>query len=178
MPFLARWRARGLVCSCALAIVLTGSVAGAQTFKIAYWNIKSGKGQIALPGNPATFVDTSNCTDPTQPMNAWGVGIVPQELARLNADPGVVALGLGEAWLCGAPQRVRAALGWAATADERNGVSIVARYGFAGPLQRKQLDTSKAINPTDTMWVVRAPVCLNAACSASVETFTAHWGGG
>ena len=127
MPFLARRRARGLVCLLSLACLLTGSVAHAQTFKLAYWNIKSGKGQIALDGYPATFVDTSNCTDPTQPLNAWGAGLVPQELAKLNADPRIVALGLGEAWLCATPQRVRAALGWAATVTDQNGVSIVAR---------------------------------------------------
>ena len=89
MPFLSRRRARGLVCPLALALVLIGSAASAQTFEVADWNITSGKGQVALPGNPATFVDTSNGTDPTQPMNAWGVGIVPRELARLNADPGL-----------------------------------------------------------------------------------------
>ena len=178
MPFLARRRARGLVCPLALAVVLTGSAASAQTFKVAYWNIKSGKGQIALPAFPATFVDTSNCTDPTQPMNAWGVGIVPQELARLNADPNIVALGLGEAWVCGGHQRVRAALGWQASVPDQNGVSIVARYGFAGPVQWKQLDTSKAGTPSDTMWVLRTRVCLDAACSDSIEVFTAHWGGG
>jgi Bacterial Ig domain len=178
MPLLARRRARGLVCLLSLACLLTGSVANAQTFKLAYWNIKSGKGQIALPGYPATFVDTSNCTDPTQPLNAWGVGLVPQELAKLAADPRIVALGLGEAWICGNSQRVRAALGWAATVTDQNGVSIVARYGFAGPLQWKQLDTSKAANPTDTKWVVRARVCLDAVCSNSIEVFTAHWGGG
>jgi hypothetical protein len=178
MPFLARRRARGLVCPLVLAVVLTGSAASAQTFKVAYWNIKSGKGQIALPGYPATFVDTSNCTDPTQPMNAWGVGIVPQELARLNADPAIVALGLSEAWICGGHQRVKAALGWAASVPDQNGVSIVARYGFAGPVQWKQLDTSKAATPSDTMWVVRARVCLDVACSDSIEVFSAHWGGG
>ena len=176
MPSHARQRALGLVS--ALAVVLTASAASAQTFKVAYWNIKSGKGQIGLPGTPITFVDTSNCTDPTQPMNAWGVGIVPQELATLNADPGIVALGLGEAWLCGGPQKVRAALGWAATVSDQNGVSIVARYGFKGALQWKQLDTSKAGTPSDTKWVVRAPVCLDAGCSQSIEVFTAHWGGG
>jgi hypothetical protein len=178
MPFFSRRRARGLVCLLTFAGLLTGGTAGAQTFKVAYWNIKSGKGQIALPGYPATFVDTSNCTDPTQPLNAWGVGLVPEELSKLAADPRIVALGLGEAWLCGNPQRVRAALGWASTVTDQNGVSIVARYGFAGPVQWKQLDTSMAINPIDTKWVVRARVCLDAACSASVEVFTAHWGGG
>jgi hypothetical protein len=73
------------VCPLALAVVLTGA-AGAQTFKLAYSNIKSGKGQIARPGCPATFADTSNCTDRTQPMNASGTGIVLQELAKPNAD--------------------------------------------------------------------------------------------
>jgi hypothetical protein len=160
------------------ACLLVGSVAGAQTFKVAYWNIRSGRGQIALPGFPATFVDTSNCTDAAQPLNAWGIGLVPQELANLAADPRIVALGLGEAWTCANSQRVRAALGWAATVTDHNGVSIVARYGFAGPLQWKQLDTSQASNPSDTKWVVRAPVCLDAACSSSIEVFTAHWGGG
>jgi hypothetical protein len=159
-------------------LLLTGSTAGAETFKVAYWNIKSGKGQVALPGNPITFVDTSNCTDPTQPLNAWGTGLVPQELAKLAADPRIVALGLGEAWLCGSPQRVRTALGWAASVSDRNGVSIVARYGFAGPEEWKQLDTSRAANPMDTKWVVRTRVCLDPACSNSVEMFTAHWGGG
>jgi len=75
------------------SVVLPGSAASAQTLKVAYWNFKSGKWQVALPGHPASFVDTSNCTDP-----------------RLNADPSIVALGLGEAWVCGTPGRVRAAL--------------------------------------------------------------------
>ena len=35
------------------------------TLKLAFINIKSGKGQVALPGFPVTFADTSNCTDPT-----------------------------------------------------------------------------------------------------------------
>jgi hypothetical protein len=76
--------------------------------------------------------------------------------------------------LCGNPQRVRTALGWAATVTDQNGVSIVARYGFAGPVQWKQLTG----NPADTKWVVRARVCLDAACSTTVDVFTAHWGGG
>jgi len=91
-------------------VVLTGSAASAQTLEVAYWNVKSRKWQVALPGHPASFVDTSNCTDPMQPLNAWGIGPVRQELARLNADPSTVALGLGEAWVCGTPGRVRAAL--------------------------------------------------------------------
>ena len=138
MPFLAQQRARGLVSLLALALVLTGSAASAQTSKLAYWNIESGKGQIALPGYPAAFVDASNGTDPTQPMNAWGAGIVPQELAKRNADSGIVALGLGEAWLCGGPQRVgRARLEIRVT--DHNGISSVARYGLTGAVLLKRL---------------------------------------
>jgi exonuclease III len=153
--------------------------AAPATFKIAYWNIKSAKGAVALAGHPATFADTSNCTDPALPLNAWGIGLVQQELvAKIKNDPSVVALGLGEAWACGSDKNVLAALGWPARSDNRNGVAIVARYGFAGPAVWTQLDTSLAANPNDTMWVVRTPVCLDAACSAAITVFTAHWGGG
>src|SRR5436309_2486701 len=66
-----------------------------SSFKLAFWNVKSGKGQVALPGHPATFVDTPNCTDPTQPLNAWGVDLVQNELvAKVKNDPQIVALGL------------------------------------------------------------------------------------
>ena len=34
----------------------------------------SGKGVAALPGHLAPFTNTPNCTDATQPLNAWGVG--------------------------------------------------------------------------------------------------------
>jgi hypothetical protein len=108
----------------------------AANFKVAYWNVKSGKGAIALPGHVSTFVDTSNCTDATKPKNAWGIALVQQQLiATINADPTIVALGLGEAWttVCGSPENIRTALGWAARTGENNGVAIVARYGFAGP---------------------------------------------
>jgi hypothetical protein len=57
MPFLGKRRALRLVCPLAVACLLTGT-AGAQTFKLADWNIKSRKGQIAFPGHPVTFVDT------------------------------------------------------------------------------------------------------------------------
>jgi hypothetical protein len=162
---------RVMACALFVASVLAGSTASAQTFKLAYWNIKSGRGQIALSGHTVTFADTSNCTDSTQPLNAWGVGLVQQELSRLASDPRIVALGLSEAWLCGAPERVRAALGWSATLVDHNGLSIVARYGFAGTAQWRQLDTSTA-----GTWALRTRVCLNAACTDSLEVFSTHWG--
>ena len=147
------------------------------TFKIAFFNIQGGKGEQPLPGVSCSFTENDNCTDPSQPMNAWGKGIVQAELKSKLADPSIIALGLAESWKCGAPAAVRSALGWAATSTSRNGVAIVARYGFAGPEQWLQLDTSRNENPSDTMWVLKVPVCLNASCSASVLTFTAHWFG-
>ena len=178
MRFYTRTATTVVVCLLGLLSASTLKAAPA-TFKIAYWNIKSAKGSVALAGHPATFADTTNCTDPALPLNAWGVGLVQQELvAKIKNDPSVVALGLGEAWLCGSDKNVLAALGWPARSDNRNGVAIVARYGFAGPAAWTQLDTSLAPNPNDTMWVVRTPVCLDAACSATVTVFTAHWGGG
>jgi hypothetical protein len=163
------------------AILLSTTPAFAGNFKVAYWNVKSGKGAIALPGHPSTFADTSNCTDPTQPENAWGIGLVQHTLlTQIQSDPSIVALGLGEAWttVCGSPENIRTALGWPARTVENNGVAIIARYGFAGPPVWQQLDTSLTASPTDTMWVVRTPVCLNAACTSSLTVFTAHWGGG
>ena len=146
-----------------------------HTFKVAYYNIQSGMGIPQLTGT-CSFERNSNCTDPRTAMNAWGMGVVQVELDRaLNSDPGVIALGLAEAWSCASPSNVRNALGWAAHTGERNGVSLVARHGFAGPAEWYQLDTSLNPNPADTMWVVRAPVCADATCSQSIEVFSAHW---
>lgn len=110
-----------------------------------------------MPGFPATFADTSNCTDRTQPLNAWGVGAVQAELAaKVGNDPSIVALGLAEAWPCAAPAAVKTALGWVGNSTERNGVALVARYGFAGPEQWTQLDTS--LNTSSSA----PPVCSGA----------------
>jgi hypothetical protein len=147
----------------------------ATTFKVAFYNIQSGKGAQPLSGS-TTFVDTPNCTDPAQPLNAWGVGIVQSELlAHVNNDPSIVALGLAEAWACAEPANVKKALGWPAVAGERNGVSMVARYGFTGAEQWVQLDTSRNVTPADTMWVLRRQVCLDAACSTSIPVHATHW---
>jgi hypothetical protein len=157
-------------------LAATAAVAAPATFKVALYNIQSGKGEPALPGIPSPFTDTTNCTDPSQPLNAWGQGIVQRELtARVGSDVTVVALGLLEAWTCANPSAVKNALGWRAASTERNGVAIVARYGFGGPEQWLQLDTTRNLNPKDTMWVLRVPVCLDSGCSRSVMVFTAHW---
>lgn len=147
-----------------------------STFKVAFYNIRGGQGVAPLPGGTCPFVVNANCTDATTPLNAWGKQVVQRALIeQIKNDPAVVALGLAESWQCASRQNVRAVLGWAAYSSGRNGVAIVARYGFAGAEQWKQLDTSLSPNPNDTMWVVRTPVCLNAACTKSMNVFTAHW---
>lgn len=146
--------------------------------KLAFFNIQSGKGEVGLPGRPALFTDTQNCTDTTKPLNAWGAGLVQRELVRaVKNDPAVVALGLAEAWLCGSAENVRGLLGWAAKSSTRNGLAVVARHGFSGPEAWQQLDTSRNPNPKDTMWVVRVPVCTDASCRTSILMYSAHWFG-
>src|SRR5207248_8938135 len=131
----------------------------APTYKVGWFNIQSGKGEAPLPGHPSSFVENLNCTDPSQPLNAWGVGVIQAELkAKIGADPGVIALGVTEAWTCGSPDNVRNALGWPARTAEHNGLSLLARYGFAAPEQWIQLDTSSNVTPNDTKWTVRAVV--------------------
>jgi hypothetical protein len=102
MPFLKWRRARGLVCPLAS---FSPAARRAQTFKVAYSNIKSEKGPIALPGHPPSFVDTSNCTNPTLLSMCGALDPSGRNWPGSNGDPSVVALGLGEAWVCGTPQR-------------------------------------------------------------------------
>jgi endonuclease/exonuclease/phosphatase family metal-dependent hydrolase len=152
------------------------------TFKVAYYNIQSGKGEPALPGRATPFTDTANCTDTSQPLNAWGTGFVQKHLIEsIKNDPKVVALALGESWpsVCGSPENIRKLLEWKSRSSPwtGNGVAMVAKYGFASPEEWVQLDTSLNLNPADTMWVLRAEVCLDAACAQTVEVFTAHWYG-
>ena len=145
--------------------------------KVGLWNVRSGKGIAALPGRPAPYVDSNNCTDPSQPLNAWGAGAVQAELTKALTDPAVVALAVNEAWgsVCASPERIRQALGWKTATREQNGIAIVARYGFSGAEQWLQLDTSQNPMPADTMWVMRAPVCLDAACAQTLLVYAAHW---
>jgi exonuclease III len=165
-----------------LSALAAPQVAHAQatpaTFKVAFLNIQSGKGEPALSGHTVDFSDTTNCTDAALPLNAWGIGLIQDHLRNsIGADSRIVALGLAESWasVCGSPENVRKTLGWAARSSERNGVAMVARYGFAGAEEWVQLDTTLNDNPSDTMWVLRVPVCLDSACSQSINLFAAHW---
>ena len=160
------------------ALALPSSALAQTTFRVGWINIQSGKGEPAMAGHPSTFSDVTNCTDSSKPLNGWGVGFVQQHLVKsIASDPRIVALGLAEAWasVCGSPENVRSVLGWKARTSERNGVAMVAKYGFAGAEEWVQLDTSLNPNPADTMWVLRIPVCLDAACSQSMNMFAAHW---
>jgi putative Ig domain-containing protein/endonuclease/exonuclease/phosphatase family protein len=171
---------------CAFVMTIAGfaapvSAADSTTVKVAFWNVMSGKGVDALTGHPKPFVNTSNCTDATQPMNAWGVGAMQAVLTQALSDPSVVALGLAEAWstVCGSPEHIRQALGWKMQTGEQNGVALVSRYGLAAGTtpQWQQLDTTQNLTPSDTMWVLRAQVCTDAACTASIPVYVAHWYG-
>jgi hypothetical protein len=51
---------------------------------------------------------------------------------------------------------------------------VVARHGFGNPEVWQQLDTSLNALPHDTMWVLRVPVCADAACSQTVVMYAAH----
>src|SRR5438034_8763509 len=163
----------GFVVLVASAAVLGGQ---ASSFKIAFYNIRSGKGSQPLRGRAAPFAETDNCADTNKPVNAWGAGVVQKELtARAGADPAVIALGLAEAWNCASPPSVKRALGWNAATEERNGIAIVARHGIKGSPRWVQLDTSHNSNPKDTMWVVGAAVCLAADCRNTIDIYATHW---
>jgi len=148
------------------------------SFSIAYYNIQSGHGQAPLPGRTCVFQEGRNCdSSRPEPLNAWGRGVVQAELRRALADERVLALGLGESWtsVCGSPERVREALAWKSHVGERNGVSLVARYGISGAATWRKLDTDRNPNPKDTKWVVHAKVCADAGCRATRDVFVAHW---
>src|SRR5439155_1396285 len=78
-----------------------------RTFKLAFYNIRSGIGMQPLGRRPAPFAETVNCDPTAGAVNAWGAGIVQAELARsVKNDTLVIALGLAEAWNCGSPTHV------------------------------------------------------------------------
>ena len=172
-----RWRTvYTLMLTASLSLSAPSASAQTPAWKVAFYNIQSGKGEAPMAGHTAPFVENQNCTNSATPMNAWGMGLIQAELnARLNADQQTIALGLAEAWLCGNPENVKRALGWAARTSERNGEALIARYGFAGPEKWLQLDTSLNLTPNDTHWIVRAPVCVDTSCSRSVIVYSGHW---
>lgn len=147
---------------------LSGSdtIGQSTTFKVATWNIRSGMG-IAGFSTTTWTSNTLNCTDRSQPLNAWGMGIPQVELGRIRDDRSIVAFAVQEAWNCGNPSNINGVLGFKQITDERAGTALAARYGFAAA------PTYVSVGGDD--WVVGGPVCLDAACSASTPVFTTHW---
>ena len=111
--------------------------------------------------------ETLNCTDPSKPLNAWGIGLPQAELRHLRDDQAIVAFAVQEAWHCASPANINAELGFQAISQEREGTALGARYGFAAPPTYTKLSSNS--------WVVGAPVCLNPACSFTVPIFATHW---
>lgn len=143
---------------------------GAGDFKVATWNIRSGDGRCPITGG-CPFVDsTQNCVDASLPLNAWGHGIPQAELAKLNSDPGIIAIGLQEGWACGQPSNVNRVLGWAYASAAFNGTGLVARFGIRGTLDNSLVSEP----PHGPAYVVGADVCTDAACSATIRVYTAH----
>jgi hypothetical protein len=140
-----------------------------RTFKVATWNIRSGMG-IAGFTTTSWSSNTINCTDRSQPVNAWGVGLPQAELQRVKDDPSIVALALQEAWNCGGPQNVNGVIGFKTASGERNGTALIARYGFAGGIKYQQIDTKA------NQWLIGGDVCLDPGCSATPPIFSVHFG--
>jgi hypothetical protein len=140
-----------------------------RPFKVATWNIRSGMGLRGFT-TTAWSQDTQNCTDRSQPLNAWGIGLPQAELERIRGDQAVVAMALQEAWRCGSPTNVNSVLGFKTASAERNGTALLARYGFSGAIKYLQFDTKA------NQWLVGGDVCLDPACSATIPIFAAHFG--
>ena len=87
-----RW-AVPLALSVAVSTCLDVTIASAQAFKIAHWNIKSGTGMDGF----STGANIFNGSDTTCTTNAWGMGYVQQFLnTYVKNDPAVVALVVNE----------------------------------------------------------------------------------
>jgi len=138
----------------------------ALTFKVATWNIKSGEGVNGFTTKTWSG-DTLNCTDPSKPLNAWGLRLPQTELAHIRDDPAIVAFAVQEAWNCGNPANINGELGFQAMSREQEGTALAARYGFAAA------PTYTKVSSAD--WVVGAPICLNPTCSRTLLMFAAHW---
>jgi hypothetical protein len=161
--------------SASAAPVAAQAAPTADSFKVAYWNVQSGNGERPLAGRACGFTENGNCTDASLPLNAWGMHVVQDALVQdIQQDPAMIALGLSEAWNCGTAAAIQQVLGWAAKSTTRNGIALVAKYGFAGPEQWAQLDTSGNTNPADTMWMLRVPVCLDGSCQRSLLMYATH----
>ena len=92
----------------AASVSAVGRVQPPPSFKVAFFNIRAGKGQPALRGRATPFTSSGNCTDTAKPLNAWGTGLVQKHLLDSVGKEPVIALGLAESWasVCGSPEHV------------------------------------------------------------------------
>ncbi len=162
-----------VLAAAALFAAVFGSAGEASAgWKVAHWNVRGGWGKGGwLSGCP--FRPGSDCS-----TNAWGDGRGPLAqtlISKVRNDLSVVALTLNEAWVCATPDRIRALLGWSAVGPQRNGVSIIARYGFAGATGVKALP--RCSSSAEQRYVVYAPVYVDAARTKVVHVYATHWTG-
>src|SRR5262249_1426096 len=107
---------------------------------------------------------------PTAPLNAWGLDIPQAALRTLDADPSVVAIGIQEGWVCGAPAMVKGALGWQYASPSFNGTGLVTRFGINGAL-RSTLLSPAGNEPTSA---IGADGCVDQPCSAPLRVYVTH----
>ena len=160
----------GGLCAYAATVAAVAPAAVPGEFRVATWNIRSGHGRCPI-GLACPFKDsTQNCSDPAAPLNAWGLDIPQAQLRALAADPSVIAVGIQEGWVCGAPAMVKTALGWPYASASFNGTGLVTRFGISGTLQSTLL-SPPGNEPT---FALGADVCVNAACSATLRVYVTH----
>jgi endonuclease/exonuclease/phosphatase family metal-dependent hydrolase len=61
-------------------------------------------------------------------------------------------------------------LGFKTTMRGRNGVTVIARYGLAGPELAQRIGAGGSES-----WIVGGLVCLDATCSGTLPIFSTHW---
>ena len=141
-----------------------------QAFTVATWNVRSGMG-IQGFGTRSWSHETLNCTDRRKPLNAWGIGLPQRELRRIREDASIVALAVQEAWNCGSPENLNSVLGFKGSTRTRNGVALLARFGFSGNHIEHPIGTDNYKS-----WLVGGRLCLNSACSDTIPMFSTHFG--
>jgi len=146
-------------------------------FKVATWNLRGGSGQKGWKKTPPPFEsDTGNCTDPTRPLNAWGVGFTQQFITEQIAnDPAVVAFGAQESWGCTKPSNIAPLLpGWKSHNYGRAGVGLFARHGISGGWDEFRFERKGVGGMSEDRFLVGANVCLVADCSRTAYVYSTH----
>jgi exonuclease III len=155
---------------------LTSGYAQPIAFAVATWNVRAGHGTAGLRPNPPFDSNTKNCSDPTRPRNAWGVGAMQRVLQEeIAGDREVVAFGVQEAWGdCANVKNIAAELGWRTFVPERNGVGMIARHGIAGAWDQWRIEQKGVGGAAEDRWIVGANVCLVAGCARTMYMWTTH----